>query len=101
MQRAKRMCKTCPFRGVSESERYELALVEPEAWTCHSEHPHGWGDTQCRGHFEARRKYPVAEHEAAAFSAWQEEFNKAFVAGVNADKLPLAPMRADLQKLKQ
>lgn len=73
MKRARRMCKSCPFRGASEEDRFELAVVDPEAWPCHTEHPHGGGDTQCRGHFEARRKYPVLHHETMRWKAWVKD----------------------------
>lgn len=88
MQRARKQCKTCPFRGMPEDERREHAIVDAVAWPCHTEHPIGWGETQCRGHWEAQRKYPPTEAERARFAAWQEEFNAAFAAGVAADKLP-------------
>lgn len=57
MIRARKMCKSCPFRGMDdEKERRVCASVEPENWPCHTEHPYGPGDIQCRGHWEARRK---------------------------------------------
>jgi hypothetical protein len=70
MTRARKMCKTCPFRGISESEKRELAVVDPDAWPCHTEHPFGDGDMQCRGHYEAQKKYPVLPHEAERWRSW-------------------------------
>lgn len=59
MQRAQKQCQTCPFRGVSEHERRELAVVPPDYWECHTEAGYtGGSGIQCRGHWEARRKYP-------------------------------------------
>lgn len=60
MIRARRQCSTCPFRGIAEDERRELAKVPAEGWPCHSEQGY-WAscDIQCRGHWEAQRKYPA------------------------------------------
>lgn len=59
MIRARKQCKTCPFRGIGENERRELALIEPEEFPCHTEQGYiNECDIQCRGHWEARRKYP-------------------------------------------
>lgn len=61
MRRARKMCKGCPFRGIDEVERAELAKITPENWPCHDEQGF-WSecDIQCRGHWEAQRRYPVA-----------------------------------------
>jgi hypothetical protein len=58
MQRRNSMCKTCIFRGIDPQEARDLALIPPEDVPCHTDCPFG-GDIQCRGHFEARRKYPT------------------------------------------
>lgn len=61
MIRASKMCKTCPFRGVDETERRELAQVPAADWPCHTEQGYaGSCDIQCRGHWEAQRKFNVA-----------------------------------------
>ena len=60
MRRATKMYKTCPFHGIDEAERKELAQVEPENWACHTEQGYYSScDIQCRGHWEAQRKYPA------------------------------------------
>lgn len=100
MPRAKKMCPTCPFRGIRESEKRELAVVEADAWGCHEENPYGWTDIQCRGHFEAQKKYPPTEHEVPCLRKWQDEFSAAFALsvlnGTDIDKLPLAPTRDEM-----
>ena len=60
MSRARKMCKGCPFRGIDEVERESLAKVPAENWPCHDEQGY-WAscDIQCRGHWEAQRKYPA------------------------------------------
>lgn len=93
MKRAARMCKSCPFRGIDESERSKWAVVEPENWPCHTEHPMGWGDTQCRGHFEAQRKYPPKPHELERLVKWRNEVNAWLAYGGSSDKAPKAPKR--------
>lgn len=55
MSRAQKQCRNCPFRGIDEAERQELALVPADWWPCHGEWPRE--DIQCRGHWEAQRKY--------------------------------------------
>lgn len=74
----RKMCETCPFRGISQAERKKLAVVEPDAWGCHSENPYGWTDIQCRGHYAARQKYPPTAEDIAALKAerevWMSEF---------------------------
>lgn len=62
MVRANKQCKTCPFRGIDETERRELAALPAENWPCHTEQGY-WSscDIQCRGHWEAQRKYRNAE----------------------------------------
>lgn len=71
----RKMCETCPFRGISEAERKELAVVEPEAWGCHSENPYGWTDIQCRGHYAARKQYPPTQADIDALNAWRASVN--------------------------
>lgn len=62
MIRAAKMCKTCPFRGLEDSERHALAAVPPEDWPCHTEQEYdGSCDVQCRGHWEAQRKFGGAQ----------------------------------------
>ena len=57
MRRATKVCSGCPFRGIDESERQELAKI-PD-WPCHTEQGYYAScDIQCRGHWEAQRKYP-------------------------------------------
>lgn len=65
------MCEECPFRDADEKQRQECAAVPPHWFTCHIEDgPNGQSEIQCRGHWEAQRKYghkpPNAElsHEA-------------------------------------
>jgi hypothetical protein len=61
MMRAQKMCPDCPFRGLDADERRELAMVPPEWWPCHTEQGFaGSCDIQCRGHWEARRKFTVS-----------------------------------------
>lgn len=93
MKRADHMCESCPFRTMNRAEMREHAIIEPDAWPCHTLHPFGWGDTQCRGHYEARRKFPLKDDEVNRFLAWQDEFTAAFAADVPADKLPRSPNR--------
>lgn len=93
MVRAKKMCATCPFRGMSAADRYENAVVPPDDWPCHTEHPIGWGETQCRGHYEARRKFPPAPHEVVRLKNWQRDLSALMAANVPIDALPPAPMR--------
>lgn len=58
MRRARKMCETCPFRlKLTEAERIELALLQPEEFTCHTEAGYTTTDIQCRGHWQVRRKY--------------------------------------------
>jgi hypothetical protein len=71
----KTMCQTCPFRGISEEERRELAVVEPEAWGCHTENPWTWTDIQCRGHYEARKKYPPSAEDVAVLNEWRRKMD--------------------------
>jgi hypothetical protein len=74
----RKMCDTCPFRGMSQDERMENACVEAEAWGCHSESPYGWTDIQCRGHYAAQKKYPPTPEGLAKLEAdrakWMEDF---------------------------
>lgn len=55
MIRAIKQCPSCPFRGLGNSERAELAKVPADWWPCHNEWP--MADIQCRGHWEAQRKF--------------------------------------------
>jgi hypothetical protein len=58
MIRAQKQCRTCPFRDMPEDERREMATIPPEDWPCHTEQGYAATcDIQCRGHWEARRKY--------------------------------------------
>lgn len=58
MIRANRMCQGCPFRGIDDAERRELAEVPAEFWPCHTEQGYdSHCDVQCRGHWEAQRKF--------------------------------------------
>jgi len=60
MRRARKMCKDCPFRGIDEIERQDLAKIPAEDWPCHTEQGYYSScDIQCRGHWEAQRKYPL------------------------------------------
>lgn len=65
MTRRSSMCKECPFRDdVSEWDMGQLAKVE---FTCHEEDgPIGFGTSgiQCRGHWEAVRKFNRTQREA-------------------------------------
>lgn len=89
----KRRCESCPFRGASEAQKAQDAMVDPSQWGCHSEAAYGWTDIQCRGHHAARLKYPPSDDEIKAFEAWQSEFGRAFAQGVAFDDLPEAPVR--------
>lgn len=56
MQRANRMCPTCPFRGADDTYKRECAAMQAEDWPCHTEQVvYGITHIQCRGHFEAQR----------------------------------------------
>jgi hypothetical protein len=79
-----------------QADRYENAVIDPVMWPCHTEHPMGLGgDTQCRGHYEARRRYPVKQHETKRLHAWQDEMGKAVAAGLD---VPLPPVRDPWKK---
>lgn len=59
MIRASKMCRSCPFRGLPDNERADLAQVPAEEWPCHTEQGYDFAcDIQCRGHWEAQRKFP-------------------------------------------
>ena len=61
--RANKMCPSCPFRGADDAYKQETAGIEADEWPCHSEQMTSWDtDIQCRGHFEARRKFPNEVH---------------------------------------
>lgn len=90
MKRREKMCSGCPFRGMSATEKREAALIDPVGWPCHEEGGYfGWSEIQCRGHFEACRKYPRSEADKDRFAKWQDDFNVAFGAGVTVDSLPV------------
>ncbi len=58
MKRRSKMCASCPFRGADDAYKAECAEVQPWAWPCHTEVSYDTGSTiQCRGHYEARRKF--------------------------------------------
>lgn len=60
MRRRAKMCESCPFRGADDDYKRECADIIPELWPCHSEGYFGAdSDIQCRGHYEARRKFPT------------------------------------------
>lgn len=83
MSVAKKQCKSCPFRGISESERRELAVIPADEWPCHTLAPLGDGP-QCRGHYQARRKYPSTDEDLAKLRKWQKEENEKLIASVEA-----------------
>lgn len=61
MIRAQRMCDGCPFRlQMNNTERVELAALSPEEFPCHTEAGYTTSNIQCRGHWEARRKFALA-----------------------------------------
>jgi hypothetical protein len=61
MTRANKMCASCPFRGMPEPEKREMAKVPADWWPCHTEQGYAFEcDIQCRGHWEAQRKYTPA-----------------------------------------
>ena len=72
MRRRHKQCSTCPFRGADEAYRKECAVMDAEDWPCHSEDIHGNTDIQCRGHYEARRKYPPSDEDVAELQRWRE-----------------------------
>ena len=59
MIRARKQCKSCPFKGIDEATRLELAAIPPDEFTCHTldGYQPGSSGAQCRGHWEARRKF--------------------------------------------
>ena len=58
MQRAVHQCETCPFRDADEKYKRSSANIPAENWPCHTEAGYvGYSDVQCRGHWEAARKY--------------------------------------------
>ena len=57
MTRARIKCETCPFRGADEAYKRSSAHIQPEDWPCHTEDSHGDIGIQCRGHWQAVRKY--------------------------------------------
>lgn len=62
MIRASKMCQTCPFRGIDDAERRELAAIPPEEWACHTEQGYAYSsDVQCRGHWEAQHKFSATQ----------------------------------------
>lgn len=64
MRRAQKQCRACPFRIMTESERREMATVEAEQWACHTEQGYyAECDIQCRGHWEAQRKFAAIAAE--------------------------------------
>lgn len=79
MGRRSKQCATCPFRHADEAYRKESAIIPAEDWPCHTEHPHGGGDTQCRGHYEAQRKYPPTADQVAELMRWREEHANDFM----------------------
>jgi hypothetical protein len=64
MRRAARMCENCPFRlKLSRAEVLELAVIKPEDFECHTEAGYTSTDIQCRGHWQARRKFGNVEQK--------------------------------------
>ena len=51
------MCPTCPFRGADDSVKRSCATVRANDWPCHTEDIYGDAGVQCRGHYEAVRKF--------------------------------------------
>lgn len=64
MRRANKMCRTCPFRGADENYKRECAEIGASDWPCHTEDLYGDNGIQCRGHYEARRKYGLAVRQS-------------------------------------
>lgn len=61
------MCETCPFRSADEEYKRECADIPAEDWPCHTEDlVYGERGIQCRGHYEARRKYNEARTRRAS-----------------------------------
>lgn len=56
IRRAKR-CLTCPFRGASDETKRSCAHIAAEDWPCHTEDMHADSGIQCRGHWEAQRRF--------------------------------------------
>lgn len=73
MRRRSKQCKTCPFRGADDAYRKECAVIPAEDWPCHSEDVFGATDIQCRGHYEAQRKFPPSESDYAELMRWRAE----------------------------
>lgn len=61
MARASKMCGSCPFRGSNEAYKQEYAAIPGADWPCHTEDLYGESGIQCRGHWEAVRKYAPAD----------------------------------------
>ena len=59
MKRRHKMCASCPFRGADDDYKLESADIPADDWPCHSEGSHYGADSdiQCRGHYEAQRKF--------------------------------------------
>ena len=77
---AKKMCLSCPFRGVGGEEKRKMAVVPADEWSCHTEDPLGHYDIQCRGHYAARKRYAPTESDLAKLLAWREEANRKLLA---------------------
>jgi len=57
MGRASKKCETCPFRDAAKDYAPSCAHISSEDWPCHTEDLHGDIGIQCRGHWQAVRKY--------------------------------------------
>jgi len=67
MKRRHKMCESCPFRGADDNYKRECAEMAADDWPCHSEGYFGMdSDVQCRGHYEAVRKFGDCERQMAS-----------------------------------
>lgn len=90
------MCEECPFRDVDEKEKQECAVIPAHVFTCHLEDGPGggWSGIQCRGHWEAQRKYggkqfpSPAKSVATSYGASNSESGHAPVSGNSAFRVP-------------
>ena len=58
MHRAARKCETCPFRSPPEGYAKSTAHIVADGWPCHTiEYYDDDGSVQCRGHWQAVRKF--------------------------------------------
>jgi len=72
VSRAPKRCKTCPFRGAGDDYKRSCAHIAPDDWPCHTEDLRGDTSIECRGHYEAQRRFGVLIGPQIDFSAPKE-----------------------------